>query len=148
MEACIRATVSPSFVLSQEQLELKEHQKQYQESSYRETFKQDSKSSGVALLGISCRFPNAENKELFWDMLIKGKSGFQPDYPVNRPSEYHDYHMLYNPKRFTPGRLCALGGSYLGTFKISIPNSSTSHLRRLKPWIPNREFFFKQLMKP
>ena len=136
MEACIRATVSPSFILSQEQLELKEHQKQYQESSSRETFKQDSKSSGVALLGISCRFPNAENKELFWDMLIKGKSGFQPDYPVNRPSEYHDYHMLYNPKRFTPGRLCALGGSYLGNIQDFNPeffNISPQEAKAMDP---------------
>lgn len=30
----------------------------------------------VVILGISCRFLNVENKELFWDMFIIGKSGF------------------------------------------------------------------------
>ena len=115
MEACAQA-IAPSFEESQEQVELREHKKLKQDTFCKDSL-QKSRPSGVAVLGISCRFPNAENKEAFWDMLTKGKSGFQEDYPANRPSEHNDYHMLYNPKRFTPGRLCALGGSYLNNIR-------------------------------
>lgn len=115
MEVCINsiASVSPH---PQEDIELRGNQRPNQEISPEEYF-ENSRSSSVAILGISCRFPNAENKELFWDMLTKGKSGFQQDYPANRPSERNDYHMLYHPKRFTPGRLCALGGAYLSSIR-------------------------------
>lgn len=76
-----------------------------------------SRPSGIAILGISCRFPNAENKGLFWDMLINGKSGFHHDYPANRPDQQKEFHMLFNPKRFTKGRLCAIGGAYLNNIR-------------------------------
>ena len=111
MEACTQA-IAPSIQNSQQQFELREQQIPNTEIACKDSVKKP-RSCGVAIIGLSCRFPNAENKELFWDMLTKGKSGFQQDYPANRPSEHNNYHMLYNPKRFTPGRLCALGGAYL-----------------------------------
>lgn len=115
MEACVRA-IEPSFPHSEQQFELRENQRPNQESSCKNK-PQTSRTPSVAVIGISCRFPNAGNKELFWDMLTKGKSGFQQDYPEDRQSEHKDYHMLYNPKRFTPGRLCALGGAYLNNIR-------------------------------
>ena len=115
MEACAQA-IAPSFQQPEQQFELREHQRANQKISCKDSL-QKSRPSGVAILGVSCRFPNAPNKELFWDMLSKGKCGFQQDYPANRPSEHSNYHMLYNPKRFTPGRLCALGGAYLDNIR-------------------------------
>ena len=110
MEACVHAI--EDFPHSEQQFELRENQRPKQENSCK-TKLQTSRTPSVAVIGISCRFPNADNKDWFWDMLTKEKSGFQQDYPANRQSEHKDYHMLYNPKRFTPGRLCALGGAYL-----------------------------------
>ena len=111
MEACAQA-IAPSFPHFQEELELGENKTPNYELPCSER-PLKLRLPSVAISGISCRFPNAENKELFWDMLTTGKSGFQQDYPQNRPSENSEYHMLFNPRRFTPGRLCALGGAYL-----------------------------------
>ena len=115
MEAFDQA-IAPSFSHFQEELELGEHKMPNYELPCSERSLK-LRLPSVAVSGISCRFPNAENKELFWDMLTTGKSGFQQDYPQNRPSEHSEYHMLFNPRRFTPGRLCALGGAYLNNIR-------------------------------
>ncbi|XP_031568280.1 uncharacterized protein LOC116302983 isoform X2 [Actinia tenebrosa] len=66
----------------------------------------------VSVIGISCRFPQAKNKEKFWEMLSKGHCGVT-EFPSNRPEEYKMFHSLYHPKRFVKGRLCTVGGAFL-----------------------------------
>lgn len=66
----------------------------------------------VSVIGISCRFPQAKNKEKFWEMLSKGHCGVT-EFPSNRPEEYEMFHSLYHPKRFVKGRLCTVGGAFL-----------------------------------
>ena len=133
MEACARG-MATSFEQPQQLYELKDQQQALQrELPLKDSFQ---RPSGVAIVGISCRFPNAENKNLFWDMLIKGKSGFQHEYPSNRSAEHKDYHMLYNPKRFTQGRHCALGGAYLKNirdFDAEFFNISSQEARAMDP---------------
>lgn len=133
MEACARS-MATSFEQHQQLFELRD----YQQALQRELPSKDSfqRPSGVAIVGISCRFPNAENKDLFWDMLIKGKSGFHHEYPPNRPTEHKEYHMLYNPKRFTQGRHCALGGAYLDNirdFDAEFFNISSQEAKAMDP---------------
>ena len=133
MEACARG-MATSFEQPQQLFELRDQQQSLQrESPLKDSFQ---KPSGVAIVGMSCRFPNAENKDLFWDMLIKGKSGFHHDYPPNRSAEHKEYHMLYNPKRFTQGRHCALGGAYLNNirdFDAEFFNISSQEARAMDP---------------
>ena len=71
-----------------------------------------SKRPGISVVGISCRFPGASSKDLFWDLLEKGKSSIGP-FPQNRKGEHKTFLQLYHPKRFVSGRLCAVNGSYL-----------------------------------
>jgi len=71
-----------------------------------------SKRPGISVVGISCRFPGASSKDLFWDLLEKGKSSISA-FPENRKEEHKAFFQLYNPKRFVSGRLCAVNGSYL-----------------------------------
>ncbi len=73
---------------------------------------QKSKRPGIAIVGISCRFPGASSKDLFWDLLEKGKSSIGA-FPENRKEEHKTFFRLYHPKRFVSGRLCAVNGSYL-----------------------------------
>ena len=133
MGACARG-MATSFKQPQQLFELRDQQQSLQrESPLKDSFQQPS---GVAIVGMSCRFPNAENKDLFWDMLIKGKSGFHHDYPPNRSAEHKEYHMLYNPKRFTQGRHCALGGAYLNNirdFDAEFFNISSQEARAMDP---------------
>lgn len=71
-----------------------------------------SKRPGISIVGISCRFPGASSKDLFWDLLEKGKSSIGA-FPQNRKEEHKTFLELYHPKRFVSGRLCAVNGSYL-----------------------------------
>lgn len=133
MEACTRG-MATSFEQPQQMFELRDQKQALQrELPLKDSFQ---RPSGVAIVGISCRFPNAENKDLFWDMLIKGKSGFQHEYPSDRSSEHKEYHTLYNPKRFTQGRHCALGGAYLNNirdFDAEFFNISSQEARAMDP---------------
>ena len=71
-----------------------------------------SKRPGISVVGISCRFPGASSKDLFWDLLEKGRSSIGA-FPQNRKEEHKTFMQLYHPKRFVSGRLCAVNGSYL-----------------------------------
>jgi len=76
-----------------------------------------SKRPGISIVGISCRFPGASSKDLFWDLLEKGRSSIGP-FPQNRKEEHKTFFQLYHPKRFVSGRLCAVNGSYLEEIQI------------------------------
>ena len=71
-----------------------------------------AKRPQISIIGISCRFPGANCKDLFWVLLEEGKSSIRP-FPDNRTQEHKAFFELYNPKRFVNGRLCAINGSYL-----------------------------------
>ena len=68
---------------------------------------------GISLIGISCKFPQAESKLQFWDMLVNGRCAVTESFPPNRPEELSNFHKLYNPKRFVNGRLVVMAGAYL-----------------------------------
>ncbi|KAL9970373.1 hypothetical protein ACROYT_G022737 [Oculina patagonica] len=71
-----------------------------------------AKYPGIAIVGISCRFPGASSKDRFWDLLEQGKCSIGA-FPKNRKEEHEAFSNLYHPKRFVVGRLCAVNGSYL-----------------------------------
>ena len=71
-----------------------------------------AKRPGISIVGIGCRFPGANSKDLFWDMLVQGKSPIG-EFPTKRVEEHKNFHKFYHPKRFVSGRLCATNGSYL-----------------------------------
>ena len=80
----------------------------YVDTSLRAT----SKRSAISIVGISCRFPGANNKTLFWNLLEQGRSSIT-DFPQNRKEEHEKFFRLYHHKRFVNGRHCAVRGSYL-----------------------------------
>ena len=82
-----------------------------------ETRKEDkrqvnSKRPGISIVGISCRFPGASTKDMFWDLLEKGKSSHDA-FPKNRTEQHKLFFEFYNPRRFVSRRHCAVNGSYL-----------------------------------
>jgi len=66
----------------------------------------------ISIVGIACRFPGANSKDMFWDLLQQGKSSIGA-FPRNRREQHQTFFELYHPKRFVSGRLCAVNGSYL-----------------------------------
>ena len=75
--------------------------------------KRKPKHPGISLVGISCKFPRAENKLQFWDMLVNGGCAVRDNFPSNRPEEHAMFYKFFNPKKFVSGRLVAVGGAYL-----------------------------------
>ena len=65
----------------------------------------------ISIVGISCRFPGASSKKLFWNLLEQGRSSIT-DFPQNRKGEHEEFFRLYHHKRFVNGRHCAVRGSY------------------------------------
>ena len=89
----------------------------------------------VSIVGMGCRFPGANSKDLFWDMLEQGKCsiGF---FPRNRAQEYKMFLQHYHSKRFVRGRLCAVNGSYLEeirTFDNQFFDISNQEARGMDP---------------
>jgi len=62
----------------------------------------------IAIVGMACRFPGAENLQAFWDMLIAGTD------PLGEvPAERWDIDAYYNPSLQAPGKTVTREGGYL-----------------------------------
>ena len=70
------------------------------------------KRPGISIVGMACRFPGANSKDMFWNLLQQGKSSIGA-FPQNRKEQHQTFFELYHPKCFVSGRLCAVNGSYL-----------------------------------
>ena len=77
-----------------------------------EASKVKSTRAATSIVGISCRFPGASSKDLFWNLLKQGASSISA-FPQNREEASRKFPQLYHPKRFVSGRLCAVNGSYM-----------------------------------
>ena len=66
----------------------------------------------VSILGMSTRFPFAENKTKLWELLVNGIDTVS-DYPKNRRTRHHLFKSTFNPSKGVPGRHYVLLGSYL-----------------------------------
>ncbi|XP_015775362.1 PREDICTED: phthiocerol/phenolphthiocerol synthesis polyketide synthase type I PpsD-like isoform X3 [Acropora digitifera] len=89
----------------------------------------------VSVVGMGCRFPGANSKDLFWDMLEQGKCSIG-SFPCNRAQEYKMFLQHYHSKRFVRGRLCAVNGSYLEeirTFDNQFFDISSQEARGMDP---------------
>ena len=76
----------------------------------------------IAIVGIGCRFPGADNPHEFWKLLTEGKSGIR-EVPANR----WNVDELYDPDPMQPGKMVSRWGGFLDqidqfdwrTFRIS-----------------------------
>ena len=92
------------------------------------------KLPGISIVGIGCRFPGANSKDLFWNILEQGKSSISA-FPRNR-EEHEMFLKFYHPERFVTGRLCTFHGSYLEeiqTFDNEFFGISTQEAREMDP---------------
>ncbi|MFN6525877.1 polyketide synthase [Nostoc sp. ChiSLP03a] len=62
----------------------------------------------IAIIGLDCRFPGANNPEAFWQLLRNGKSAID-QIPVNR----WDSHLFYNPIPAQPGKMSTRWGGFI-----------------------------------
>ena len=62
----------------------------------------------IAIIGIGCRFPGANNPESFWQVLSDGV-----DTITEVPSERRDIDAFYDPKPDTPGKMITRWGGFI-----------------------------------
>ncbi|KAA3617210.1 MAG: SDR family NAD(P)-dependent oxidoreductase [Calditrichaeota bacterium] len=68
----------------------------------------DEKDEPIAVIGMGCRFPGADNPEQFWDNL---KNGI--DSVIEVPKERWDIDELYDPNPDTIGKMVSRHGGFL-----------------------------------
>ena len=62
----------------------------------------------IAIVGIGCRFPQADSPESFWELLRNGKEAI-----AEIPKERWDIDAFYDPKPDTPGKMSTRWGGFL-----------------------------------
>ena len=64
--------------------------------------------NAVAIIGLDCRFPGAQELKSFWDLLKNGKDAI-----TEVPPERWDIDTLYDPEPATPGKMSTRWGGFL-----------------------------------
>ncbi|MEP7211102.1 MAG: type I polyketide synthase, partial [Alphaproteobacteria bacterium] len=62
----------------------------------------------IAVVGLGCRLPGAENPQAFWRLLKEGREAIGP-----LPADRWDVEALYDPDPETPGRIATRAGGFL-----------------------------------
>lgn len=62
----------------------------------------------VALIGMSCRFPEAHGIQAFWNLLCEGQDAI-----TEVPADRFDISSIYDPTPATPGKLVTRWGGFL-----------------------------------
>ncbi len=73
---------------------------------------EQAKHEPIAIVGIGCRFPGADNPEEFWQLLQNGKDAI-----VETPAERWDKSDYYAQKPNTPGKICTTYGGFVPHLK-------------------------------
>lgn len=68
----------------------------------------DFRNEPIAIIGLSCRFPQANNLEEFWEVLINGI-----DTVSEMPKDRWDIENYYDPDPTTPGKIQQRHGAFL-----------------------------------
>ena len=85
----------------------------------------------IAIIGIGCRFPGADNPDSFWQLL---RNGVDPIAEI--PKERWDIDELYDPKPATPGKMSTRWGGFIDQvdqFEPSFFGISPREAERMDP---------------
>ncbi|HUY99683.1 MAG TPA: type I polyketide synthase, partial [Thermomicrobiaceae bacterium] len=69
----------------------------------------EAKNEPIAIIGIGCRFPGANDPRAFWHLLREGVDAIR-----EVPADRFDQHAFYDPDPATPGKMNTRWGGFLG----------------------------------
>ena len=69
---------------------------------------------GIAIIGIGCKFPNADNKNEFWDNIINKVNGI-----TDVPTHKWDPNIYYNPDKKAPDKTYSKIGGFVNPIDIA-----------------------------
>ncbi|MEL4898481.1 SDR family NAD(P)-dependent oxidoreductase [Crocosphaera sp. Alani8] len=70
---------------------------------------EQAKSEPLAIIGMGCRFPGANNPTQFWQLLQQGKDAI-----TSVPSDRWNIDEYYDPDPKTQGKICTRYGGFIG----------------------------------
>ncbi|KAJ7385706.1 hypothetical protein OS493_013735 [Desmophyllum pertusum] len=106
-----------------------------------------SKRPGISIIGISCRFPGASSKDLFWDLLDKGKSSIGA-FPQNRIEEHKTFFNSIIPSDLLVDAFVLSMVPSWKKYKILTTGSLVYPIKKLVEWTLNNESSYKWCMRP
>jgi myxalamid-type polyketide synthase MxaE and MxaD len=77
----------------------------------------EAKNEPIAIIGIGCRFPGANNPAAFWQLLRDGVDAIR-----EVPADRFDHHAFYDPDPATPGKMNTRWGGFLEQVDQFDPN--------------------------
>src|SRR3984893_4858586 len=87
------------------------------ESATRADQDRDADNEPIAIIGIGCRFPGANDPAAFWQLLRDGVDAIR-----EVPADRFDEHAFYGPDPATPGKMNTRWGGFLGQVDQFDPN--------------------------
>jgi len=87
------------------------------ESATRAGQDREAKNEPIAIIGIGCRFPGANDPVAFWQLLRDGVDAIR-----EVPADRFDQHAFYDPDPATPGKMNTRWGGFLGQVDQFDPN--------------------------
>ena len=85
-----------------------EQKRDYLAKNFRSEKSSDLKRDKIAIIGLSGRYPEADNIEQFWENLKQGR-----DCVKEIPSERWDWRSIYDPEMNTPHKCYSKHGSFI-----------------------------------
>jgi myxalamid-type polyketide synthase MxaE and MxaD len=77
----------------------------------------EAKNEPIAIIGIGCRFPGANDPAAFWQLLRDGVDAIR-----EVPADRFDQHAFYDPDPAVPGKMNTRWGGFLGQVDQFDPN--------------------------
>jgi myxalamid-type polyketide synthase MxaD len=87
------------------------------ESATRAGQDREAKNEPIAIIGIGCRFPGANDPAAFWQLLRDGVDAIR-----EVPADRFDQHAFYDPDPATPGKMNTRWGGFLEQVDQFDPN--------------------------
>jgi myxalamid-type polyketide synthase MxaE and MxaD len=87
------------------------------ESATRAGQDREAKNEPIAIIGIGCRFPGANDPVAFWQLLRDGVDAIR-----EVPADRFDQHAFYDPDPATPGKMNTRWGGFLEQVDQFDPN--------------------------
>jgi myxalamid-type polyketide synthase MxaE and MxaD len=87
------------------------------ESATRAGQDREAKNEPIAIIGIGCRFPGANDPTAFWQLLRDGVDAIR-----EVPADRFDQHAFYDPDPATPGKMNTRWGGFLEQVDQFDPN--------------------------
>jgi malonyl CoA-acyl carrier protein transacylase len=109
LETWLKRSLSPTIMYDYPSIQLLSQYLAGESGSSQKTpLEQKTASETIAIIGMGCRFPGAENPQAFWQLLHEGKEAI-----TEVPASRWDINTFYDPNPEVPGKMNTRWGGFL-----------------------------------